>query len=374
VVDNGLTAEEIEQEVLGVCTHLNLPAPEGAAQLFRGLTTWEIKAAIAQSVIQTKAATGKVSIESKNIVDYRRKSLRKSDLLSYVDTKDCSFDNVGGLPRFKEWCTRTKAAWSEEGRAYGLAPPKGVLAVGVWGCGKSISVKAMGQAWGLPVVALEMGKLRGMAQGASESNVYTALKLIEQVSPCVVWIDEAEKSLSGGQSSAMTDGGTTNRMIGIFSTWLQETEAPVTLALTANSLGTLPIEFVNRMDERFFFDLPAVKDRIEILKIHIGKLKRNASDFNLAMLAEKADQLVGREIEQAVKAALRDSFFAGKPNLDENILAAELARKPRISKTMVDEIQSLIQWVGFDPEANDGIRARYAAPPARNKVKAFEGT
>lgn len=373
VIDKGLVEEDVQHIVAGACSDMQVPVPPDPMRLFRGMNSWEIESALAQAIISNHKKTGKYEVDEHYIGEYRRKSLRKSDLLSYVDTSEYSFDQVGGLHRFKEWVQRTKACWTEEGREFGLTPPKGVLAVGVWGCGKSLSVKAMGQAWGLPVVSMEMGKLRGMAQGASEQNVYMALNLIERVAPCIVWLDEAEKSLSGGQSSAMTDGGTTNRMIGIFSTWLQETNAPVTLALTANSLATMPIEFVNRMDERFFFDMPANKDRIEILKIQLAKLKRDPKAYSLAMLAEKAEGLVGREIEHAVKAALRDSFHAGCKSLSEEILAADLVKRPRISKTMADEIQSLKSWVGYDPESNDGIRARFAADPQRGPLAAGGG-
>jgi SpoVK/Ycf46/Vps4 family AAA+-type ATPase len=133
--------------------------------------------------------------------------------------------------------------------------------------------------------------------------------------------------------------------------------------MTANSLKTLPVEFVNRMDERFFFDMPSEEDRIDILKIHIAKVGQNVEDFNLAMLAEKAQGMVGREMEQAIKAAMTESFAAGKPTLDEAILAKELESKPRILKTMVDEVKEVIDWVGYDPEKNEGIRARFAASP-----------
>lgn len=380
VVDRGLTEKDVIEVVSGPAKSLGIPVPKDPYKLFRGMTAWEVESAIAQSVIHTRDKSGKgnQSIDPPFIMECRRKSLRKTDLLSYVDTKEFSFDQVGGAQRFKDWCERAKASRTDAGRKFGLKPPKGVLAVGVWGCGKSLSVKAMGQSWGIPVVAMEMGKFRSGQVGQSESNVYQAINLIESIGDCIVWIDEAEKSLSGGQSSAATDSGTTSRMIGILSTWLQETSAPVTLALTANTLSTLPVEFVNRMDERFFFDLPGLKERTEIIKIHVARLGRDPKKYDLAALSEKADMLVGREIVQAVEAALRDSFHAKKADLDEGILATALEKKPRISRTMVDEIQSLIQWVGYDPVSDDGIRARYANPPTKRAtggaLSVVEGT
>lgn len=374
VYDRGLTAEEAETLVSHNCSQLssvaNVPVnpPENSAALFRGMTSWEVNAAIAQSIAVTKRAPDpdkRFRIEPGIITNYRRRALKKTDLVQYVDTSKFTFDRVGGAQRFKDWCVETRAAWTGEGRKFGLEPPKGVLAVGVWGCGKSLSVQAMATAWGLPLIGLEMGKLRQGQVGNSEANVYQAINLIERMAPCIVWVDEAEKSLSGGQSSAQTDSGTTSRMIGILSTWMQETESPVCFALTANSLATLPVEFINRVDERFFFDLPSKKDRVEILKIHLAMRNQNVDRFDLDVLAEVSDMMVGREIEQAIKAAMTKSFVAKKSALDFGVLKSCLVKKPRLARTMVDEIRSLVDWVGYDAEADDGIRARYASPPTK---------
>ena len=364
VHDNGLTPQEILETIETACTEYGKAPPKDIAKCFTGLTSFEINSAISQSFVKTRDDKHDPKrIDPAYIAEFRRRQLRKTDLLQYIDTEGCSFTSVGGVGRFKDWAKKSALAWTEAGRKFGLVPPKGLLCVGIWGTGKSLTTKALGNAWGLPVVGLEMGRLRSSGVGESEANIYRALKLIEAVAPCIVWIDEAEKSLSGGQSSGASDAGTTSRVIGILSTWLQETKASVCLAMTANSLKTLPVEFVNRMDERFFFDMPSEEDRIDILKIHITKVNQEVTNFNLAMLSEKAQGMVGREIEQAIKAAMTESFAAGKPCLDEGILAAELEAKPRILKTMVDEVQEVISWVGYDPEKNEGIRARFAANP-----------
>jgi SpoVK/Ycf46/Vps4 family AAA+-type ATPase len=364
--DTGLTPEEISQQVEEVCGHLKLPVPPNASDMFKGLTSFEVNSAIAQSIVRTKKDADKPKrIDAQAIGEFKRRQVRKTDLVQLVDTSSVTFDQVGGATRFKAWARKMKSAWTEEGRKFGLEHPKGILAVGPWGTGKSLSTKTLGSEWGLPVVQLEMGRLRSSGVGESEANVYRAIKLIEAVAPCIVWIDEAEKSLSGGQSSAQSDAGTTNRTIGIFSTWHQETTARVCLAMTANSLKTLPPEFVNRMDERFFFDLPSEEDRIDILKIHLRERGQDPEKFDLAMLSEKASSMVGREIRQCIKAALLESFAQGKTALDQEILAFELSRKPRIVKTMVDEIREVLEWVGYDPDVDDGIRARFAADPNR---------
>lgn len=362
VHDRGMTDEEIQAQVATVCGYTRTKVPPRASDIFRGLTSYEVNQAIAQSIIKTrKDPVDPKRIDPACVADFKRRQIRKTDLLQYVDTSAFTFADVGGVARFKEWCRKTRAVWTEEGRAFGLKPPKGVLAVGVWGCGKSLSVKAMGHAWNLPVVAMEMGRLRSSGVGESEANVYRATRLIEAVAPCIVWIDEAEKSLSGNASSGASDAGTTSRTIGILSTWLQETTAPVCVAMTANSLHNLPVEFVNRMDERFFFDMPSEDERIEILKIHLRKAGQDPDDYDLADLAEKGLNMVGREIEQSIAAAMTDSFDQGKKQLDEGILSTTLASKPRIFRTMVDELREILDWVGYDPDVDEGIRARFAS-------------
>jgi len=300
-------------------------------------------------------------VEPEFVVQYKRMQIRKTDLVQLVDSSGASFDSIGGVQRFKTWARKTKSCWTEEGQKFGLTPPRGVLLMGVYGCGKSLSAKALAHEWGLPLVQFEMGRIRSSAVGESESNLYRALRIIDSIAPAVVWIDEAEKALSGSQSSSYSDAGTTSRLLGILSTWTQESKLPVCLVLTANNLRTLPAEMVNRLPRRFFFDLPNEEDRVDILKIHAKKMGQDVSGFGLARLAELAKNLVGREIEQAMQAAMVESYHQNKPILDEGILAVELTSKPRIITTMNDEIDEIVKWVGYDESADDGVRASMAA-------------
>jgi len=375
VHDTGLTGEEIQEVVNGFCKELKCPMPKDVETVFRGMTSYEIEASITQSVVATKKEGGNNGrrIDTNFVAEYKRNQLRKTNLVQFVDTREESFATVGGAQRFKEWAKKTKACWTKEGQDYGLQPPRGVLLVGVYGCGKSVCSKAMAREWGLPLVQFEMGRLRSSGVGDSEGNLYRALQIVESVSPCIMWIDEAEKSLAGGQSSAQSDAGTTSRLLGILSTWAQESKTPVCIVMTANSLKTLPVEMVNRMPERFFFDLPNEEDRIDILKIHAKKSGQDMSSFNLADLAEKAKSLVGREIEQAIKAAMIESFHQKKPKLDEGLLGTELTRRPRIIKTMTDEIKEILDWVGYDEEVDDGIRARLASNNRSEQFKMIVG-
>lgn len=366
--DPGLSPEETTEIAERFCTQLKTEVPADPPGLFRGLNSYEIEEIITRSAVHQKA-NSKRRIDPQFVSAYRRDQLKKTDLMQFVDTSKDSFDQVGGADRFKAWAQKTKASWTPEGKAFGLRPPKGVLLVGVYGCGKSISVKAMAAEWNLPVVQFELGKLMSSGVGDSEGNLYRALRLIESVAPCVMWIDEAEKSLSGGASSAQSDAGTTSRVLGILSTWVQETNAPVTIAMTANSLKTLPVEMTNRMQQRFFFDLPNEEDRIDIIKIHAKKQRQDVSAFNLAELSEKAKNLVGRELMQCIDDAMVDSFHAKKTALDEAILGSVLERKPRIIRTMTDEINSILTWVGYDPDADDGIRAQLASSSRSEQFK-----
>jgi SpoVK/Ycf46/Vps4 family AAA+-type ATPase len=375
VEDKGLAPEEIAKTLNRPCTALETPIPENHAEMFRGMTTFEIEAAVSQSIVLTmdNPATPQGEISPAHIHAYRREMLKRTGLLEYVDTAAFTRDEVGGIERFKTWAGKMRSVWTDEGRSYGLKIPKGVLLVGIWGTGKSLSAKMLGTEWGLPVVLLEMGKLRSSGVGDTEGNIYAVLKMVESIAPCILWIDEAEKSLSGGQSSAQSDSGTTARSLGIFSTWIAETSLPITLVMTANRLSTLPVEFVNRMDESWFFDLPSVDERIDILKIHLASNKQDSDNYNLLRLAEAAKDMVGREIKQAIEAALIESFHAQAPCLNEDILERILRRKPRIVKTMVDEVTEIKEWVGWSEEADDGIKAHFASTPNRKDGKFIGG-
>ncbi len=358
--------DEISGHLTKIAETRESPLPEGCVPWFRGLTHAEIESAIAHSIVKTRHDPGKLArrIDPQVVQDYRKERLNKTELLKVVEVDDCSFDKIGGLDRFKAWVAETGPSWTSEGAEYGLNPPSGVLCVGVWGCGKSMAVKALGSAWKLPVIALEIGKLRNSAVGRTEENTYRALDYIDAQGSCIVWVDEAEKEFAGSVSG-QNDAGTMARTLSIISTWFEERRGRACLALTANSVQSLPIEITNRISERFFFDVPNTEDRIEILKIMLASVKTVTpailQSFNLRELAEAAEEMVPREIEQAVEAAVRKSFVAKKPHLDFEIFKRVLQTKPRILKTMDLEVKAVLDWVGYDTGADDGVRARFAS-------------
>lgn len=366
VRDTGLTEPEIQEVLDEVVGQMNdVALPPNCAPWFKGLNSYEVECAAAQSVVKTKKDPARPKrIDREVIGEYKRNRIQKSDLISIVST-DTTFSQVGGVDRFKAWVEEARFSWTKAGREYGLKPPKGVLAVGVWGCGKSLSIKALSNVWKLPLVQLELGRLRSSAVGSTEDAIYRVTAMLEALSPCIAWIDEAEKSLSGAHSSSYSDAGTTARVLGILSTWHQETKADVCLAMTANSLKTMPVEFINRIEDRFFFDIPSQDVRTDIIKIHLGKetplTPKQISEFSLIELAKASDNLVPREMEQAVRAALRRSFAKDKPSLDYDILLDEFKTRPRILRTMDSELKEVLDWVGWDPEVNEGVRARFAS-------------
>jgi len=373
VDETEISPEELMTTVTNLAAKLKVPElPENPTRLFAGLTSYEIESAMSLSVVSSRMKHHPQDvrvIEPEFVARYKRQQIRKSELVHLVNTEGISFSSVGGAQRFKAWAQERKACWTEEGQKFGLQPPRGVLLVGVHGCGKSLCSKALANEWGLPLVQFEMGRIRTSALGESEANLYRALRIVDSVAPCIMWVDEAEKSLSGSASSAQSDAGTTSRLLGILSTWTQESKAPVSIVMTANSLKNLPAEMVNRLDERFFFDLPSEEDRIDILKIHGKRMRQDMSKFNLAHLAEKSVSLVGREIEQVMESSLVKSFNSKKKGLDEEILLQQLERKPRLITTMGDEIKAILEWVGYDPSVDDGVRARLASDRRSEQFK-----
>lgn len=304
--------------------------------------------------------------------EMREEVLKNSGgLVSLVATEESdSFQNLGGLSRFKEWADLMAPAWTPEGAAYGLQPPRGFLSLGVWGCGKSQSVKAVSHRWRVPLLQLEMGRLRSALVGSSEKNLYSALRSIEQFGNCIVWMDDAEKTLSGSSSSSQSDGGVGLRMLGILSTWMQEYRGNVCFAMTANNIQTLPPEFISRLDDRFFFDLPEGKDREDVISSILLRQGIPVEGYSLRLLSDASEGMVPREIAQAVNHAKFLAFARKEPVPSQATLQESFQGKSRILTTMESQIRGLREWVGYDPDRDDGKNARLANP-RKNSVSSF---
>ena len=257
-----------------------------------------------------------------------------------------SVDSVlpGGCGGLRRWLAGRKAAFaSSKAREYGLPEPKGILLVGVPGCGKSLTARTVAREWGLPLLRLDAGRLFGSLVGQSESQTRQAIQAAEACAPCVLWIDEIEKGLAGGGSGSSTDGGTTQRVFGALLTWLQEKTSPVFVVATANRIAAIPPEMLRkgRFDEIFFIGLPTVNERREIAKAHLDRRKRDG--ISAPAIAEATEGFSGAEIEQAIIDGLFSAYGEGRElTLDDVTQAAK--RTVPLSRTMPEEIKALEVW------------------------------
>jgi len=253
-----------------------------------------------------------------------------------------SADDVGGLETLKEWIRLRQRAFGQEAKEYGLPAPKGIALIGIPGTGKSLTAKAIGGMWRLPLIRLDIGAVFGSLVGESEERIRKALRLTEQIAPCVLWIDELEKALASGGG----DGGTSQRVVGTILTWMQDKKAPVFVVATANDISSLPPELLRRgrFDEVFFLDLPTFDERTEIIKVHLRKRGRNPEDFDLARLANESALYVGAEIEQALIDAMYTSF-----NEDREVTSDDFDRALRslvpLSRSQREQIDNLRLWL-----------------------------
>jgi SpoVK/Ycf46/Vps4 family AAA+-type ATPase len=278
------------------------------------------------------------------VLEEKRQVIRKSGLLEYF-VADQKLADVGGLELLKGWLDRRAAAFGEAARSFGLPEPKGLLLLGVQGCGKSLTAKAVAAQWGLPLLRLDMGRIFSGLIGSSEENLRKAISVAESVAPVVLWIDEIEKGLSGVRSSDSSDSGVTARVFGTLLTWLQEKTAPAFVVATANRIDALPPELLRkgRFDEIFFVDLPELPERREIFQIHIRRRKRDPAAFDLDALARDAEGFSGAEIEQAVVSGLYDAF-AEKTELTQRHLVRAIGETKPLSTTMAEEIDRVRDW------------------------------
>jgi SpoVK/Ycf46/Vps4 family AAA+-type ATPase len=278
------------------------------------------------------------------VLEEKRQVIRKSGLLEYF-AADARLADVGGLASLKTWLSRRRNAFGEAARTFGLPEPKGLLLLGVQGCGKSLTAKAVAASWELPLLRLDMGRIFSGLVGSSEENLRRAIRVAESVAPVVLWVDEIEKGLSGMGGSGTADAGVSARVFGALLTWLQEKTAPVFVVATANRIEALPPELLRkgRFDEIFFIDLPEAAERAEILGIHLAKRRRDPAAFQLPALAERTGGFSGAELEGLVLAALYDAFAEGT-ELAQRHLEAALGETLPLSVTMREEIARVRDW------------------------------
>lgn len=243
-----------------------------------------------------------------HVLDRKIQVIRETGLLDYFPPEQ-NTAQLGGFANLNLWLNRARTGFSQEAKDLGLTPPKGILIVGIQGCGKSLAAKTIARQWQMPLLKLDTGKLYDKYIGGSEKNFRQAVALAEKLAPAILWIDEIEKSM--GQSGSDTDGGLSRRRFGSFLTWLQEKSEEVFVVATANDLSALPPELLRkgRFDEIFFVDLPDAEERATILQIHMALHKQDPQRFDLPRLVLASDGFSGAEIEQAIITALYHSLY-----------------------------------------------------------------
>jgi SpoVK/Ycf46/Vps4 family AAA+-type ATPase len=295
------------------------------------------------------------------VLSEKKQLIRRNGILEYIE-EDETLDSVGGLEELKHWLKQRSNAFTERAREYGLPQPKGMMILGVPGCGKSLIAKTTSRLWGLPLLRLDMGRVYdGSMVGRSEANLRNALKTAESISPAILFIDEIDKAFAGSTGSADSDGGTSSRIFGSFLTWMQEKTSPVFVMATANRVERLPGEFLRkgRFDEIFFVDLPSADERKEIFRIHLSKRREDISRFDLDQLVMVCDGFSGAEIEQALVAAMYEAFAQDREFTQLDIIASIRATLP-LSKTMHEQVTALRDW------------ARQRARPAASSVAEYQ--
>jgi ATP-dependent 26S proteasome regulatory subunit len=287
---------------------------------------------------------GCIDLDDKKLILQEKKQLiKKSGMLEMVSTEE-TINNIGGLDHLKEWLIRKTKVFKNLDQAikYGVDVPKGIMIIGMPGCGKSLSAKATATLFEIPLVRLDVGRLLGKYIGESEENMRRALLLAEATSPCVLWIDEIEKAFSGvGESGG--GGDVTTRLFGQFLTWLQEKENTVFIVATANDISKIPPEFLRkgRFDELFLVDLPNDEERKDILDIHLKKRRRMNRNIDTVEIVKLTDGYNGADLEAIVKEAVEACFIADKMDIETEDLIAAVKEVRSISVTMKEKIDAI---------------------------------
>jgi hypothetical protein len=264
-----------------------------------------------------------------------------SDGVLSFEYETARFSEIGGMRRLRTWLEARKRFFIDEDPE--LDPPRGILLLGVQGCGKSLAAKAAAGIFGVPLLRLDFGVLYNKYFGETERNLRKALETSEIMSPCVLWIDEIEKGLA--VSSSSDDDGLSRRVLGTLLTWMSERRSPVLLVATANDISRLPPELVRkgRFDEIFFVNLPSPEDRRDIFLIHLRKRRLNPDDFDLNRLVEAANGFSGSEIEQAIVSAMYTSHAQNRQPTQDDLLA-ELRQTRPLSVVMSEKVEELRDW------------------------------
>ncbi|GAB4295971.1 MAG: AAA family ATPase [Oscillatoriaceae cyanobacterium] len=317
-------------------------AREMLVKACQGLSRTRIQRVLALA-LATKQQVDETDID--RVLEEKQQAIRQTGILEFFTAKE-SLKNVGGLENLKQWVKMRSSAFTEEARRYGIPNPKGVLLAGIQGTGKSLCAKTIAREWRLPLLRLDTGRLFGGIVGESESRVRQMIQLVEAIAPCVLWIDEIDKAFGNITSGRDGDSGTGRRVFGTLITWMQEKTSPVFIVATANNVAILPAELLRkgRFDEIFFLNLPTEKERLEIFKVHLQRLRPSRlRDFDLPLLANLARDFSGAEIEQVIVDAMHRAFAQRRDFTTEDIVMAMEETVP-LAAIAQDQIAVLKHW------------------------------
>jgi len=338
----GLIARLVRDLGHRMSVRLDLSEPDLARLTanLQGLTMIEAEKILTRGIVED-GSLGPEDISQ--IIEYKKEIVEREGVLEYYPVEE-TMDQVADLAGLKAWLAKRTSFITAPDRAaeFGLSFPKGVLLVGVPGCGKSLCAKAVAMEWRLPMLKLDPGRLYNKFMGESERNFRRAMQTAERLAPCVLFIDELEKAFA---SAGSEDGGVSQRVLGTFLSWLQDRTSEVFTVATANDVSRLPPEFLRkgRFDEIFFVDLPNADARRAILAIHLGKRGQDPAAFDTASLVAATEGYSGAEIEQAIVSALYTAFSNGH-ELDSDLLGEEIEATRPLSRTMAERVHALREW------------------------------
>lgn len=363
---------EIPSELTGLIEYLELPLPErdrlrdiiestfkrlakthtlalkldaagvdAMAANLRGLTEEEADRAVSQTLV-TRSALCADSIT--DVIEAKKELLRHSGMLEFIENSE-TLSAVGGLDNLKQWLALRRGAWDDRAREFGLDPPRGMIVLGVQGCGKSLCARAVAGEWKLPLVKFDTAAVYDKYIGETEKRIQKVFRVAEGLSPCVLWIDELEKIFAGSSpDSASADAGVSSHLLAAFLSWMQDRKSPVFVAATCNDVTVLPPELIRkgRFDELFFVDLPNQAEREQIFTIQLAKRKRQGA-VDLKAVAAAAKGYSGAEIDAAIQSALYAAYGKNSDLNTADIWEALKATVP-LSVSRSEEIDTLRDW------------------------------
>jgi len=337
----------ISQLVMPDKLHLTGLAREQLVKACQGLSRSRIERVLAKA-LASKQQVNETDINE--VLDAKKQAIRQTGILEFF-TAERSLKSVGGLENLKQWVRMRQDVFTEEARRYGIPNPKGLLLVGIQGTGKSLSAKTIAHEWRLPLLRLDPGRLFGGIVGESESRMRQMIQLAEAIAPCVLWIDELDKAFGNLNSSSDGDSGTSRRVFGTLITWMQEKTSPVFIVATANNVQILPAELLRkgRFDEIFFLNLPSDRERQEIFKIYLQRLRPSRlREFDCEKLAWTARNFSGAEIEQVITDGMHRAFGKGQSGQRQDFTTDDILESIQetvpLASISQPQIELLQQW------------------------------